>query len=259
MLPASSIPTLSLVYTAVSVGIAILVPIALLIICQIRYGHVLKAAAVGALCFFLGAMVLESLLHSVVFSLFPALAFVPVAYVSYGCLAAGLFEETARLVGLKLLCRKNASFSTGLGYGIGHGGFESAIMVGLSLAANLYVMVLLNNGVDLSALGLTDAQMSALSTAAPASFLWSGAERFVSIVLHIALSILIWMVVTKRLSGGFYWVAVFLHALTNVSAALYQCGVWTNIALTELWALAITLLTVFFVYFLWKKSSVLNN
>lgn len=251
----SSIPTLSLVLTAVSICFSILVPVVLLVFCRVRYGKGLKAAAVGALCFFVGAMVLESLLHSLVFSLFPALALIPAAYVIYGCLAAGLFEETSRLIGLKLLCRKDPSFATGLGYGIGHGGFESAAMVGLSLAANLYVMILLNGGTDPASLGLTEAQVQALAAAAPTSFLWAGIERLFSMGLHIALSLLIWMVATKQLPGWFYWVSVGLHALANVGAALYQCGVWTNLAGVELWTLAFALMAAVLVRVLYRKKA----
>lgn len=247
----SLIPAASLACLAVSTGLSILVPAALLVFCRVRYGKGLKAAAVGALCFFLGAMVLETLMHQLVFSLFPALGLVPAAYVIYGCLAAGLFEETSRLIGLKLLCRKDPSFVTGLGYGIGHGGFESAVMVGLSLAANLYVMLLLNSGTDPAALGLT----GALAAVAPATFLWAGLERLFSMGLHIALSLLIWMVVTRRLPGWFYGVSVGLHALANVGAALYQCGAWTDLAGAELWTLISALLAAGLVRVLYRKSA----
>ena len=250
-----AVPTLSLVCLAASAGLAILVPMALLIGCRVRYGRGLKAAAVGALCFFVGAMVLETLVHQVVFALFPALPYVPAAYVLYGCLAAGLFEETARLIGLKLLCRKQPGWVTGLSYGIGHGGFESMAMVGLSLVANLYLMLLLNGGADPAALGLTDAQTSALAAVDPTSFLWAGAERLMSIGLHIALSLLIWMVVVRRLPGWFYWVSVGLHALANVGAALYQCGVWTSLAGVELWTLAGSVLAAVLVRRWMKKTA----
>lgn len=247
------VPMLTIVCIAVSACLSILVPVALLIGCRVRFGRGLKAAAVGALCFFVSVMVLETLLHQVVFSLFPALPFLPAAYVLYGCLASGLFEETARLLGLKWLCRKDPDFVTGLGYGIGHGGFEAVVMVGINLVASLVLVLALNSGADLAS-GLTQTQIDVFSSTPSTAFLWSGAERLISICLHIALSVLIWMVVTKRISHWFYWVSVGLHALSNAGAALYQCGVWTSLPLTELWTLCTTVLTVALVVFLLKRQ-----
>ena len=122
---AGSIPALSIAFSALSSCIAVLLPVALLVFCRLRYGRAFLAAGVGALCFFLGAMVLERMCHQLVFSLFPTLPYLPAAYALYGCLAAGIFEETARLGGLWLLCRRQPGFATGLAYGIGHGGLES--------------------------------------------------------------------------------------------------------------------------------------
>ena len=35
------------------------------------------------------------------------------SYTAYGCLAAGLFEETGRLMGLSLLCKKDRDLALG--------------------------------------------------------------------------------------------------------------------------------------------------
>ena len=46
-----------------------------------------------------------------------------------------------------------------------------------------------------------------------------------SIGLHLALSMLIWMVVTRRLPAWGYPAAIGLHAVSNLPAMLYQAGV----------------------------------
>ena len=84
---------------------------------------------------------LEQLLHAAVFSLFPAITLYPAAYTAYGCLAAGLFEETGRLMGLSLLCKKDRDLALGVGYGIGHGGVEAALLAGVNAAVNAAVML----------------------------------------------------------------------------------------------------------------------
>ena len=182
-------------------------------------------------------------------TLFPALAQIPFAYALYGGLAAGLFEETARLLGLRFLCRKQSSSAViGLGYGVGHGGIEAIMLAGTAMISNVMVMAAINAGsTDALLAGLDGelydaavAQLQQISAIPPVEFLAGGIERLIAMTLHIALSMLIWMVVTKRLSMGFYALAVGLHALTNLPAGLYQTGVIANIWLTE----ALTLLIV---------------
>ena len=42
--------------------------------------------------------------------------------------------------------------------------------------------------------------------------------------LHMALSILVWMAVTRRVPIWYYFAAVLLHAAANIPAALSQLG-----------------------------------
>ncbi len=247
---AGSIPALNIAFSALSSCIAVLLPVALLVFCRLRYGRAFLAAGVGALCFFLGAMVLERMCHQLVFSLFPTLPYLPAAYALYGCLAAGIFEETARLGGLWLLCRRQPGFATGLAYGIGHGGLESIALVGVSLIGNTFLMLRVNAGgaqalvasVPAARQQLAAAQLNALAEAAPTSFLAAGAERAIALATQILLSLLVWMVVAGRLPKRFFLLSIALHALTDVGAVLYQLGLVPNVWLAELWALASCLL-----------------
>ena len=239
-------PTLSMVFTGISAVIAFAVPIVLAVLCCRRSRNALLAISVGAVCFLVGAMLL-------VFSLVPGIAQNVVTYCLYGCLAAGLFEETARLIGLRYLCKKDASPVTGFSYGVGHGGIEAILLVGVSVANNLVVMIMVNGG-SLDALleGATDeqtstamAQLEQLAAQPSSVFLAAGIERIIAICLHLALSVLIWMVVTKKLPMWGYPLAIGLHAFSNVAAALYQCGVigiWTSEVITAAVVVCICLL-----------------
>ncbi|MEG2832685.1 MAG: YhfC family glutamic-type intramembrane protease [Ruthenibacterium sp.] len=229
------------------------VPITMLVLLKKKTGKGLAAAAVGALCFFVGAMILEQLLHSLVFSLVPTLRLMPIPYVLYGCFAAGIFEETARLLGLKLLCRKDKSAAIGFGYGIGHGGIEAILVVGVLAALNLSAM--------LGAQELPAAQIAQLNAAPAFVFFMGGVERIFAIALHLALSMLIWMVVVKRLPFYFYFVSILLHALCNAAAALAQVGVLTSLwaveAYTGIFAVAVCVL-VWALYEKTKPTSAVN-
>lgn len=237
-----SVPTLSIVFACLSAAMAIFVPLALAMWCARKRKGAFRSVIVGMACFLLGALVLENLLHSVVFTLVPTLRQTPVAYTLYAALAAGLFEETARLVGLRILCKKDSDVMTGFAYGVGHGGFEALYIGFAGLVGNVITMLAINSGQISGMLqGLTgeqlaaaQAQLSALCTMAPITFLAGGLERLVALCFHLALSMVIWMVVTKRLPKWGYAAAVGLHAGLDVFAALYQVGVLTSIWMVEL-------------------------
>lgn len=246
-------PLLSVVFTGISALIAFLVPIVLAVHCCRRSRNALLSISVGAVCFLVGAMLLESMFHQLVFSLVPGIAQNLVLYCLYGCLAAGLFEETARLIGLRYLCKKDASPTTGFAYGVGHGGIEAILLVGVSVANNLVVMIMVNGG-SVNALleGATDeqastamAQLEQLAAQPSSVFLAAGVERIIAICLHLALSMLIWMVVTQKLPMWGYPLAIGLHAVSNIAAGLYQFGVigiWTSEVITAAVVVCICLL-----------------
>ena len=205
------------------------------------------AALVGAGCFIGYALVLEQLLHAAVFSLFPAITLYPAAYTAYGCLAAGLFEETGRLMGLSLLCKKDRDLALGVGYGIGHGGVEAALLAGVNAAVNAAVML----GAP-AAPQVTDA----LGAAGAGAFWAAGVERIAAMALHMALSILVWMAVTRRVPIWYYFAAVLLHAAANIPAALSQLGLLRSMWCSEGIILAVNAAVCLFVWSVYRKACV---
>lgn len=242
MIETMTVPSLSVVFTVLSILFSVGVPVALAVLTVHKRRSAMTAVLMGAACFVIGALFLENLLHQLVLSVIaPDLRGRPVAYVLYGCLAAGIFEETARVFGLRILCRKDPSVLTGLAYGVGHGGIEAILVGATGTMSNLITMLMINQGQTASlleglsgdTLALAQNQLAQLTTLPPITFLATGLERLSALALHIALSILIWMVMTKKLSGWGYYAAILLHAGVNAFAALYQLGVLTNIWLVE--------------------------
>lgn len=227
--------------------LAFALPIGLALLLCRRHKGALRAVLMGAFCFIVGARVLEQLMHAVVFTLFPTLPQNIVLYVLYGALAAGVFEETARLIGLRYLCRKDAAPAIGFAYGIGHGGIEAILLLGLGMVNQLIVITTVNSGNAASLLvGLNDtqqatmtAQLNALAQTPATTVLAGGWERVTAVALHIALSVLVWMVVAKRIGMWGYPLAIGLHALVDIAPVLYQTGILRGIWLLEL------ILTVF--------------
>lgn len=229
----------------VSIGL----PILMLILLKRRTGRGIRAALVGALCFVVFAGVLEALLHALVL---PLVIKIPWLYVLYGCLAAGVFEETGRLAGLHFLCKKSgpeSTLATGLGYGIGHGGIEAILVAGIGSLANLAFVISYFAGESPALQKTAEIMMTT-----PAFLFWLGGfERVFALVLQIALSVLMWMVVTKRLPFWFYPVAIALHALADVSAAMMQVGLIDSMLLAEGYVAVVAVLTGVLVVWLYRR------
>lgn len=64
----------------------------------------------------------------------------------YAALAAGLFEETGRLVAMKFFMKKNLDKGNALMYGVGHGGVEAILLVGLTYVNNIVISIMINTG-----------------------------------------------------------------------------------------------------------------
>lgn len=257
------VPAASFIFECISALIAFGLPVGLGVwVCRSHKGAG-HAILIGAFCFIVSVSVLEQILHALVLSLCPGLTQNAAAFTLYGCLAAGVFEETARLLGLRALCKRDAAPDIGLAYGVGHGGIEAVMIAGLGIVNNLMVMYMINSGQGESlvagyagdTLTLAQQQLTAMAETPSPVYLAAGLERAYAIALHIALSMLIWMVVTRRLPMWGYGLAILLHALTNLPAALYQTGILTGIWPTELLGVLLTAGVVVLVVRLYRRPA----
>ena len=108
-----------------------LIPIAAVVVFKLKNKSVsLLSAVIGAATFIVFALVLEQIMH--IFML-PIVSNSTVAYVIYGVLAAGVFEETGRFLACKFLMKKRSDNKNAIMLGIGHGGIESVLIIGISM------------------------------------------------------------------------------------------------------------------------------
>ncbi|WP_179404595.1 YhfC family intramembrane metalloprotease [Burkholderia guangdongensis] len=190
-----------------------------------------RDAIVGIAVFTLFAMILERALHGVVLSSAPAGGWLtyPAAFVAYGALAAGVFEEVGRYLGLRFLTRRyGASSGDGraIGYGLGHGGVEAWFVGVLVWGQWAYLAWLANRGeLDTQLASLPDQALLRihvmLSTLSVPSIAMLVLERAAALVLQVALSVLMWRGVRAG-SRAVLPLAIVLHALADVPAMLYQ-------------------------------------
>jgi len=231
----------SIVFMAISAIISIGLPIALFIYIRKKHNAKYLPLIFGALAFIIFVLVLESLIHSLVFKAYP-LKEHPLAYIIYGIFMAGVFEETARFISFKILLRKKYSgVSTGLSYGIGHGGIESALLAGVSMIVAIVFCILINTGnIDViigkmqgKALDVINSQINTLTITAPYMFLVSGLERVFAIVIQISLSMIVFYSVYSKDKIWLFPLAILIHAITDIPAAAMQVGVIKSIVLVE--------------------------
>ena len=197
----------------------------------------------GAAGFFVFALILESIVHSIVLTAFPIVFEKTALYTIYGALMAGLFEETARFLIFKFLLKKRTNRETSISYGIGHGGIEAFIFLAYAGAQYVIYAILIEQGqlqsmIDSAAKAGADtssleALPEAIASLTAGSIALSCFERVSAIMIHIALSVIVFYGVKKsRIS--LYFLAILLHALFDVPAALYQKGVITSMPFLEI-------------------------
>ena len=243
----------SLASMGVSALSTFVLPIVILVVARRRWRFSLWSATVGALVFGVFALLLEGGLHALVFTAIPNLPSQPMLYTIYAALAAGVCEELGRVCGFAVLRasdRHPDDVGRALGAGIGHGGIEAMLLVGVGMVSSLVTSVsIINAGTSEAFLaGLPDAQRDVvarqldllINTPAPLYLLGIG-ERAIAIALHIALSVLVWMAFTGRIRRGWILGAILAHALADAGAALYQSGV-VSVVVAQVWALIVTVI-----------------
>jgi uncharacterized membrane protein YhfC len=145
-------------------------------------------------------------------------------YVLFLSFTAGLVEEPARFVAFTIM-KKRRRFTDGLSYGVGHGGIEAILLIGMTYVSNLLLSMMINSGaLDASATLVPTAAITALTGTAPAMFLVAGIERIFAVVLQIALSLLVLKGFQQHKKALYLTIAIVIHGLANFLA----------IALTEL-------------------------
>ena len=220
-----------------------LIPIAAVIVFKLKNKNVsLLSALIGAATFIVFALILEQILH--IFML-PIVMNSTVAYVIYGVLAAGVFEETGRFLACKFLMKKRSDNKNAIMLGIGHGGIEAVLIIGLSMFSTLVIAVMVNTlGLEefIKMTGITDqttvealkGQIDTVVAYSMPTALMNIAERIFAMTLHICMSVFVMKAAFVKSKQWLYPAAIALHALFDVPAALYQRGVITQLWIAEI-------------------------
>ena len=198
------VPVSSLILMAVNALLGIAVPVCLSAYLVRRHHARLSTILIGAGTFILFALVLESILHQLVLK-GPS--------------------------GAAILDKEPSEPLPGVAYGIGHGGMEMLFIFGITMVNNLVISALINSGqtdilfskVPEDAAAQLHAQLDQLQTVGAGALLAGLWERFSALVLHLGLSLLVWVAVRK--GGRWLWwfpAAIAIHAAVDAGAVLLQ-------------------------------------
>jgi ABC-2 type transport system ATP-binding protein len=140
-------------------------------------------------------------------------------------LTSGLCEEVARAVAVRLLPSEQRTGAHGLLFGVGHGGVEAILLVGLTGLLTLIARITIARA-GLENLGLDELGLAAARAQIDAQEAYGGAlpwlaifERACAMTFHVAASLLVLRSVIER-RPVFLGLAVILHATMNTSVLL---------------------------------------
>lgn len=220
------VSTSSIIAMAATLCVTLVLPLVIYIVYGVRNrgAGVWSAWGIGALGFVVLQLVIRLPILNLLsiqpwFASFAANRYV--LYIFLLALTAALFEVVGRCLAAKLISRKGLTLKKGIAAGLGHGGIESIMIVGLTYINNLLYSLMINTGafdVMVEAAAATGADVSALTAAqsalvstSPLLFCLAGYERILTMVVHLALSLLVCYGFYKNRPWRSIGIAFFFH------------------------------------------------
>ena len=227
--------SLSIVCIVLTFAVSLLLPPAILVFYALRHKKqgIWSAWLLGALGFFVPQMLIRMPVLNVLGANSDFLAFTqahPVLYSLGLAFTAGLFELAGRVAAAMLL-RKNLTYRRSLAVGLGHGGIEAMVIVGMAYITNLFFLYLIQSGgFDgfVAQTAASGADVSYLKTipdifaaTPPAMYLLAGYERLLTMTCHAAMSMIVCYAVHRKriLTGLLVCLAIhtFLDSVAGIS------------------------------------------
>ena len=169
----------TILWSALAAAAGIGLPVLVFLVWKFKFcrGAKLFPAVVGAVTFVVFAQVLEGVPKAIFFGGGTGVSQYVLthawAYTLIGCLLAGVFEEVGRYLAFRFLLKRYTNRRDAVTYGIGHGGIEAILVLGLTAINNIAIAQLVNSGsIETITNGLTGVQLDQVQAqiAAVASF-----------------------------------------------------------------------------------------
>lgn len=221
---------LAMIFTLV---LTLIGPIVVLIFYGVRHKKegVWSSWGLGALGFFVMQVVIRMPILSVL-SLIPGFVdFANENYVIYVLLlafTAGLFELVGRYVVAKFMA-KNLTYNRSVAAGLGHGGIEAIVLVGMTYINNLLYAVMINTGAmdalidqlaPVTDIGPYISIKNALVSTPAYLYLFAGYERVLTIICHVAMTLVVCYFVSKKQDLKGILICLGMHTVLDAASGL---------------------------------------
>ena len=209
---AGTVSNSSIAAMFVTLFISMVLPIIVLIVYALknRKQGVVGAWFIGAAGFFVTQIVIRVPILSAL-SLMPGfVAFAENQYVLYSLmlgLTAALFEVAGRYASAKMLS-KNLTFTKGFAAGLGHGGIEAIVLIGMTYVSNLLYVAMINSGAIEGVIAQTEAMgvdvtalyglVETLVNGPAYLYLLAGYERILAMIGHVAMTLVVFYFMSKK-------------------------------------------------------------
>ena len=236
----------SFVWLLIGAVIAVAVPVAIALLWKFKKKEPITTILIGAAVFLLFALILEKPIQNVL--AFPTamglpdhavsrfLSANPVLLALVAGLFPGVFEETGRLVAFKTVLKNRKNRETSISYGIGHGGFEVVLLMGIAYIQYISYAVMINTGLFGTIIEQVKAQapsqvdslnavVTLLTGFSFADFGMAAVERVFAMLFHVGASILVFYACKERKKFWLDPLAVALHTALDFVAGLWLFGV----------------------------------
>jgi uncharacterized membrane protein YhfC len=166
-------------------------------------------------------------------------------------LTAGLFEEIGRYIAFKTVLKRHLEWKNGVAFGIGHGGIESILIIGLTYLNNLYMSFMINSGLFETTIApkmpkeLVTYLKDQLIGLPSYVFLVPSIERAFTFIIHIGFSVLVMSGIKKGKGLLYLALAVLLHMLIDAPAVILN-SYGVNMWLIEAVILIFTIVSIVF-------------
>lgn len=221
------------VSTIIAVCVTLFISLVLPIVVYIMYGVKNKGKGVwtawllGAAGFFVFQMIIRVPILNLLSLNAGFVAFSQEQYILYCfilALTAALFEAIGRYIVAKIMS-KGLTFKRSMAAGMGHGGIEAILLIGMTYINNLVYISMINTGsfdtvvtqtAELGAdtAGLVAVKEALMNTGAIAFYL-AGYERILTMISHTALSLIVCYFVWKKKDLLGIGICVAVHFLMD--------------------------------------------
>lgn len=259
--------------TIITVCVTLFISLVLPFILYIGYGfknrgmRIKQAWLLGAAGFFVLQIVIRIPILNLLSLNEGFISFATEHYVLY-CLVlaftAALFELVGRYVVAKIMS-KNLTYERSIAAGLGHGGIEAILVIGMTYLNNLIYIIMINTGAfdemleETAALGVDTSSLVAIKEAligrGAGIFLLAGYERILTMIAHVALSLVVCYFVAKKkdvLGIGIclvcHWMMDFISSLVSGMATEYMGNILSTRAAYAIIYIFLTVVAVVAVF-----------